>query len=87
MNFLQAIMGGMVSLVVYGMILAGVYKVFKISTDLTEIKDLLRDIKRAAEADTPAYRVPPAPYPPQYAPPPYTVAEPAWTPDPAAVDK
>ena len=36
----------MVALVAYAVVLAGVYKVFRMTSDLTEIKELLRDIKR-----------------------------------------
>ena len=35
-----------VAMVAYAVLLAGVYKVFKIAGDLNEIKDLLRDIRR-----------------------------------------
>ncbi len=36
----------MAAMVAYAVLLAVVYKLFKIAGDLTEIKDLLRDIKR-----------------------------------------
>jgi len=39
------VFGGAVTLIVYGMIMFGVYKLYQISTDVGEIKDLLRDIK------------------------------------------
>lgn len=67
-GFIQEFVGGMMTLVVYGMIFAGVYKVFQISTDLNELKDLLRDIRRntdsqlspvaAAKSNQPATQVP-----------------------------
>jgi hypothetical protein len=44
---LTAIVGGILSTVVYGMLFAGVYKLFAISTDLAEIKEHL---KRGATA-------------------------------------
>lgn len=42
MNAIQAVIGGVISIVVYGMLLFGVYKLFTISNDLAEIKDLLK---------------------------------------------
>lgn len=46
MGSLQFVISGVLTLIVYSMILFAVYKVFQISTDVTEIKSLLRDIKR-----------------------------------------
>jgi hypothetical protein len=59
MGPLQLIISGVGSLLVYGMMIAGVYKLFQIATDLTEIKDTLQEIKRntldaAPRAWTPA---------------------------------
>jgi hypothetical protein len=59
-GFFQAVLGGAISLIVYAMIMAGVYKLFKISSDLTEIKGLLADIKRNGEMDRPPYPTPPS---------------------------
>ena len=42
MNAIQAVIGGVISIVIYGMLLFGVYKLFVISNDLAEIKDLLK---------------------------------------------
>ncbi len=46
MNFAQAVIGGMFNILLYGVIIAGVYKLFKMGEDLGEIKDLLRSIER-----------------------------------------
>jgi hypothetical protein len=46
MGPLQLIVSGIGSLVVYGLVIAAVYKLFQIATDLAEIKDALQDIKR-----------------------------------------
>ncbi len=46
MATLQYIISGALTLIVYGMVLFGVYRIFMISTDVSEIKTLLRDIKR-----------------------------------------
>jgi len=43
---IQAVVSSGVTIVVYAVILAGVYKLFQIATDVGEMKDLLRDIKR-----------------------------------------
>jgi hypothetical protein len=45
-GFLQMIMGQMVSMTAFGLLIAGVLKMVRMSSDLNEIKDLLRDIKR-----------------------------------------
>jgi hypothetical protein len=42
---LQIAVSGVVTLVVYSILLFAVYKIFQISTELSEIKDLLKDIK------------------------------------------
>jgi hypothetical protein len=44
--FLQAIIGEMITLVAILAILGGVMKLFQIATSLTEIKDLLTEIRR-----------------------------------------
>jgi hypothetical protein len=43
---IQTVVSSGVTIVVYAVILAGVYKLFQIATDVNEMKDLLRDIKR-----------------------------------------
>lgn len=42
MNAFAAIVGGLLSIFVYGMLFAAVYKLFTIATDLAEIKELLK---------------------------------------------
>src|ERR1700761_8215027 len=46
MGPLQLILSGIGTLVVYGVLIAAVYKLFQIATDLSEIKEALQDIKR-----------------------------------------
>ncbi len=46
-------MGLFFSVAVYALLLAGVFKLFQIATDLGEIKDLLRDLKRNTENPLP----------------------------------
>jgi hypothetical protein len=52
-DFLQAI-GTLLSLTAFGLIGAIAVKAFQISGDLVEIKDLLRDIRRNGEDNSPA---------------------------------
>ena len=42
MEGFQVVIGGVITFVVYGMLLFGVYKLFMISSDLAEIKELLK---------------------------------------------
>jgi len=44
--FVQELVSSVFTFVVYALIFAGVYKIFQMSTELGEIKDLLRDIRR-----------------------------------------
>ena len=46
MDVFGAFLGEVFSIIAFLLLLAGVYKVFQMSTDLREIKELLRDIKR-----------------------------------------
>jgi hypothetical protein len=46
MSSLQVILSGVGSLVVYGMLIAAVVKLYRIAADLSEIKEALQDIKR-----------------------------------------
>ena len=57
MDLLQAL-GTLMSFTAFGLVGAGVMKAFHISNDLSEIKELLRDIRRNGE--DPSRRVPPA---------------------------
>jgi hypothetical protein len=49
----QLIVGSVTSLVLYGLLAAGVWKAFQAHRELTEIKELLRDIKRNTNAPLP----------------------------------
>jgi hypothetical protein len=46
----QVMIGGVLSIVFYSVVLAGLYKVFQITSELGEIKELLKDIKRNSES-------------------------------------
>ena len=62
----QAMVSSVVALVAYAVVLAGVYKVFQMAGELSEIKDLLRDIKRNTQDPLVPDRAPPvAPAVPQ----------------------
>jgi hypothetical protein len=61
MGPLQLIVSGIGSLVVYGLVIAAVYKLFQIATDLAEIKDALQDIKRNTQEAVPPPGWTPAP--------------------------
>ncbi len=50
---LQLIISGLLTLIVYGLALFAVYRIFQISKDISEVKELLRDLKRSTE-DAPA---------------------------------
>jgi hypothetical protein len=45
-GFLAAFIGQIISLVIFGLMVAGVMKVFQMAGDMREMKELLRDIKR-----------------------------------------
>ena len=49
----QFIVSGVISLIVYSIALFAIYKIFQISTDVSEIKGLLREMKRNTQ-DFPA---------------------------------
>lgn len=51
MNVVSTILAGAIQLVVFVALLAAVAKIFQIGTDLGEIKDLLRDMKRNSDAE------------------------------------
>jgi hypothetical protein len=46
LGYVQAAISQIISLAAFCLVVAGVLKVFQISTDMGEIKDLLKDIKR-----------------------------------------
>ena len=46
MNILTAILGTITSIVAYSLLMAGVYKLYSIGNDLSEIKKLLRERPR-----------------------------------------
>jgi hypothetical protein len=59
---IQAVLGTLVSTVIYAVILTGVVKLFQIATDLREVKDLLHDIKRnTQDASLPRLQTTPSP--------------------------
>ncbi len=60
MGAAQIVVNGLVSVIAYALLAFGIFKIYSISTDVSEIKDLLRDIKRNTEdaSVTPAARIP-----------------------------
>jgi len=50
----QVVVGSVTSLLLYGLLIAGVYKAFQAHAELGEIKELLRDIRRNTEVNAPA---------------------------------
>ena len=52
MELLTAFIATISSIVAYSLLVAGVYKLFMISNDLTEIKKLLRDRTKEVEASS-----------------------------------
>jgi hypothetical protein len=50
----QVIIGGFMSLIAYGVIAFVVYKIVMISRELTEIRELLADVKRNTDTASPA---------------------------------
>jgi len=46
LSLFQVALGSVTTLVIYGVILAGVYKLFQVATDVGEIKEALLEIKR-----------------------------------------
>ena len=50
-DFAQVALGNLVGIVGFVLLIAGVAKLFQLSTTLNEIKDLLTDIKRNAPLD------------------------------------
>ena len=53
MGPMQVVFSGLVTIIVYGVILFGVYKLFQIGSDVSEIKELLREIRRNTENVSP----------------------------------
>ena len=49
MGPLPMAISGLMTILVYALILFAVFKIFQIATDLSEIKELLKDIKRNTE--------------------------------------
>jgi hypothetical protein len=66
MGPLQAIVSSVISIFFYAMMIAAVWKLFQMATDLSEIKTLLADIRRnstqsEARSIAPATRIPEPP--------------------------
>jgi hypothetical protein len=61
-GLIQSVVSSGAALLVYALIVAGVYKLFQMAADVSEMKDLLRDIKRnTQDSSTPGQ--PPAAQP------------------------
>jgi hypothetical protein len=54
MPFGFEMIGGLISVVVYSVMLFAAYKIFQIANDLSELKELLRDIRRNTTSATPS---------------------------------
>jgi hypothetical protein len=54
MGTFQVMIGGIISIVFYSVVLGGLYKIFQISSELGEIKEVLKDIRRNTEDVSPA---------------------------------
>jgi hypothetical protein len=50
MNSVAGLVGGLLSAVVYTIFFAAAYKIFTMSNELKEIKDLLKEMKRSGPA-------------------------------------
>jgi hypothetical protein len=55
MDFVGAGLSGLASILIFALAAAGVAKVFQIAGTLSEIKELLTDIKRNTDTHTPAH--------------------------------
>ena len=56
MGPMQLVISGLLTLIVYGIALFAVYRIFQISKDVAEIKEMVREIKRNTQ-DAPVARV------------------------------
>jgi hypothetical protein len=65
---LEAIMSGVMTILSYSMVVAVVWKLFQVATDLGQIKALLTEMHRAQTASMPKPLAPAAPPPPQAGP-------------------
>jgi hypothetical protein len=61
---MQAIMSGVMTIFYYAMVIAAVWKLFQVATDLGEIKTMLADMRRTASALEPKPIPAPAAAPP-----------------------
>lgn len=61
MGPMQAIMSGVITIMFYAMVIAAVWKLFLMASDLSEIKTLLTDIRRNTASPAAAQPVPAAP--------------------------
>ena len=53
MDFLGAVLANIAGILIFALVAAGIAKVFSIATTLSEIKDLLTDIKRRTDPAMP----------------------------------
>ena len=76
MGPIPMIISGLISIVMYSLVIFGIYRVFQIGVDVNEIKELLRDIKRNTQ------ELPPIPAQAQ-SPVPLSIALNSYAADPA----
>lgn len=86
MGPIPMVISGVVSLVMYSLVILGIYKVFQIGTDVNEIRDLLRDIKRNTQDLSPTASHLPSAVPLAQALKAYE-DDPAHEPEPADLDR
>lgn len=63
MGPIQAILSGVITIFFYAMVIAAVWKLFQMATDLGEIKSLLADIRRNTASSETTPLTPAAPIP------------------------
>ena len=68
MGFVQTLVSGLLSIVAYGLLMAAVYKIFQLHTEMGEIKALLKDIRNNTDAPRAPLASAPAPQAVQAAP-------------------
>ncbi len=73
---MQAIMSGVMTIFYYAMVIAAVWKLFQVATDLGEIKTMLAEMRRTQPAPAPLPVVPVTAAPTQAPPPPPVMAGP-----------
>ncbi len=77
MGAMQAVLSGAITIIFYGMVVAAVWKLFTMASDLSEIKALLKDIRNNTASPAVTKTIPTSAPPPAVAAPGPTTAGPA----------